>query len=301
MKKPNLFIVGHQKSGTSALYKFLKQHPDIFMSYIKEPFYFAEDLLEEKKQVMKLPYYTTKKGYMDLFRKWKNEKIAGEASTVYLYSKVAAKKIHDFNPDAKIIMMLREPVSYLYSLHMQGMISNGEDQDFETALKLEDDRRKGKNLPNKYAYRSYFYYSDWCKYSEHVQRYLKLFPKKNIKIIIFEDFKKDNIKIAKEVFRFLGVDDSFTPKVGVVNPSKKVRFPRLKFFLENSFNTVKRFLPQKFHRLLAKSAGKILFKKQERVPLNAELKKQLMRKYKPEVARLSKLLNIDLEEKWGYK
>jgi len=300
MKKANFFMIGNQKSGTTAMYEFLKQHPDIFMTYIKEPFYFSTDLLKEQKEKEgKLPYYMSKKGYEELFDDWKSEKIGGEASATYLFSKDAAKNIYKYNPDAKILMILREPVSYLYSLHMQNTISNGEDQDFKTALALESNRTKGKDLPRLYTYKTYFYYSEWTKYTEHVQRYLKLFPKKNIKIIIFDDFKEDNKKVYNDVLEFLDLDQ-FTPKFKHHNVSKVVKYPKIKYFLEKNFDFAKKIMPKKIHGTLASTARKVLMKEQQREKLDPALRKELMKKYKPEVVKLSKLLKRDLVKFWKY-
>ena len=108
MKKPNLFIVGHPRSGTSSLHSYLSQHPDIFMTVIKEPNYFALDFRETSDRFHKKPLYfpyRTEEDYLRLYRKWEKEKIGGEASATNLCSKVSARQIHRFNLEAKIIMM----------------------------------------------------------------------------------------------------------------------------------------------------------------------------------------------------
>ena len=120
MKKPNLFIVGFPRSGTGFLNKHLGLHPDVFMSSPKEPNFFCSDFHNESDKFhgeKRCFPYRTKKDYLLLFSKDTSEKIVGEASTHYIFSKVAAKKICEFNPNAKIIICLRNPVDFLYSLH----------------------------------------------------------------------------------------------------------------------------------------------------------------------------------------
>ena len=118
--KPNLFIVGQPKSGTTALHQFLGQHPEIFMSSIKEPHFFCSDFhLESDRAYGKQRFFDfrNESAYLQIFAKAEGAEIAGESSTNYLYSQVAAEKIYNFNPDAKIIIILREPAKFLYSLH----------------------------------------------------------------------------------------------------------------------------------------------------------------------------------------
>ena len=302
LKKPNLFIIGNQKSGTTALYHFLRAHPDIFFPEIKEPFYFAQDLLKERKEKgMEIPHYSQKEGYEKLYKKAGNKEVIGDASTVYLFSEVAAENIYEFNKDAKIVLILREIVDYLSSLHAQNTISNGEDKDFETALNLEDSRRKGENLPKFYNYKSYFYYSEWTKYAEHIKRYLDLFPKENIKILFYEDFKNDNNGVVKEILDFLDINTSFVPEVREYNQTMNIKFQKLKFFVENNFSFVKTCMPYFIHNLLSKAFLKLVSGKKGKPKVDEELRKKLMKKYKCEVVKLGKLIDKDVVKKWGYE
>src|SRR3989304_4316577 len=148
-RKPNLFIVGAPKAGTTALHYFLKQHPDIFMSQMKELRFFSKDVQEHdeelyQKSTKRFPsLYTNRffklrseQDYLRHFKGRTTEKIAGESSPGYFHSKVAAKEIHKFNPDAKIIMIIREPIDRVYSQHSQRLWLGSETiEDFEKALK----------------------------------------------------------------------------------------------------------------------------------------------------------------------
>ena len=217
MVKPNLFIVGAPKSGTSALYRFLKQHPDIFMPKYKEPHFFSKDLQKESDifhGFLKHYPFRSEDQYLSLFSGAKDEKIIGDASTHALFSNVAAKEIYNFNPESKIIIMLREPIEYLYSLHSQLYKHLDENvDDFKKALQLEKFRKNGEGIPKTAEFPSKLHYSDWAKFDVQLSRYLKIFNKNKIKIIIFDDFKSDNLKICKEIFSFLGIDDSFIQEI----------------------------------------------------------------------------------------
>ena len=130
MLKPNLFIIGAPKCGTTSIYSFLKQHPEIYMPDFKEPHYFGSDL-NKKKGV----YIDTEEEYLSLFIESKNEIFIGEASTYYLYSNLAPMEIFKFNPDSKIIIALRNPIDLIYSLHSQYFFSGNENVlDFEALI-----------------------------------------------------------------------------------------------------------------------------------------------------------------------
>ena len=133
--KANLFIVGAQKTGTTTLHYQLSQHSQIQMSAVKEPGYFCTDLQRESDKFLgeRVGFpFREKKQYKKLFSEPHNFEYNGEASSLYLYSKTAAQEIRDYNPDAKIIVILRDPVEFLYSLHFQYVKEGVEDiEDFK--------------------------------------------------------------------------------------------------------------------------------------------------------------------------
>ena len=185
IQKPNFFIVGAAKSGTTALYEYLKKHPNIFMPK-KELYYFGKDFTFREA-------HTPLEYYMSFFEAIPpNAKQIGEASVWYLYSKTAAVEIKEFQPKAKIIIMLREPTEMLYSLHSQQLYSGNEDiEGFEMALQAEFARKKGQQLP-PYIGCPYeaLHYSEVPRYYEQVKRYIDVFGKENVHIILFNDFAK---------------------------------------------------------------------------------------------------------------
>ena len=138
MPRPDFFVVGAFKSGSTALYEQLRRHPQIFMPFHKEPLYFGDDLTRRYGRM-------TEADYLRLFKDAKPRQRVGEASTWYLYSTSAAREIKDFSPDAQILVVLRNPVDVMYAQHNQLIFNVIEDiPDFAEALAAEPDRRAGQ-------------------------------------------------------------------------------------------------------------------------------------------------------------
>mgnify|MGYP000609629627 CR=1 FL=1 len=143
IKKPNFFIVGAPKCGTTSLNYYLQQHPDIFMSNYNEPHYFGKDLNK-----LNNVHITNINKYMNLFSTVKDEIIIGEKSPYYLFSSLAPLEINKFNPNAKIVIMLRQPTAMIHSMHSQYYYSGNENErSFSKALVLENERKEGKFIP----------------------------------------------------------------------------------------------------------------------------------------------------------
>jgi hypothetical protein len=309
--KPNLFIVGQPKSGTTALHQFLGQHPEIYMSSIKEPHFFCSDFhLESDRAYGKQRFFDfrSESAYLQLFNKAKSKgkkvKIAGESSTNYLYSQVAAEKIYNFNPDAKIIIVLREPAKFLYSLHSHYVKFTEENEpDFLTALALEPQRKQEEALSLRVTSPSYLYYSQRVQYSQQVKRYCDRFKPEQIKVIIFEEFQSDNERIFREVLEFLGVKTNFTPEYAAVNVNKEVKFKAVNNLINNPVakSISKNLLSQEFNDFVRDNiVEKLLWHQAPKAKMPEEIKLQLMAQYQTEVAKISELLKIDLSDKWGY-
>ena len=219
MRRPNLFIVGAPKCGTTALYHYLRQHPDIYLAP-KEIHYFGSDLtFRVNKRSL------TVDQYLECFRGASNERILGDASVWYLYSKQAAKEIKHFSPDARIIIMLRNPSDMLYSNYSQNRWNGDEDiKSFQMALDAESDRKQGKRLPISTAPGPIetLYYTDTARFTEQVQRYLLEFGEDHVHIILYDEFAKDTEAVYRSVLKFLGVDKSFRVKISVVNSNKVI-------------------------------------------------------------------------------
>jgi len=277
------------------------------MSKIKEPEYFSKDM--ESFHFEKSKIRRTDENYIKFFKDCKHERIVGEASTNYLYSKVAAKEICQFNPSAKIIVMIREPVAFLRSYHsyrLRPLYEQENIRDFVKALASETERKLGKNIPKNCLNPSMLYYSERVKYSEQIRRYYNTFDKAQVKIIVYDDFKKDNAEVYKDVLRFVGIQEDFAPEFKIINPSATVRFKTLKVIREAErylkIRTIaKLVIPKKVFPLLKRLYDNTLLNFQAPPSLDPSVRTRLMGKYKKEVEEVSRLLNRDLVRLWGYE
>lgn len=224
---PDFFIAGAAKAGTTSVWEWLKHHPQIFLPksfHHKEPSFFCS----------KWGLHSGEK-YLDMFRGASDDQVVGEASTAYLTSPESPELIKQHVPDAKIIIMLRHPVDRAYSL-FNYMLNNGfEDvESFEAALQAEDEYRfdRARFNPPLGFYHNYLYFRSGL-YSEQLARYQKLFPSEQLLVLLLDDFKKDVHASMRKVYRFLGVDESFTTRYEVENQGGVPRVPRLQYLLRS--------------------------------------------------------------------
>ena len=312
----NTFIVGMPKAGTTSLHRYLSEHPNTCMAEDKEPHFFSRDLLEEGAQFHGFPKYTrypSFEEYHSLFEAREGARIVGESSVFYLFSKLAAQEIFEYNPHSKIIIMLREPVAFLYSLHSQGLYSGNETEtDFAHALALEEQRRNGENIPNTVHFPSRLYYREHLRIAEQIQRYIDRFPITQIKVILFEDFKTKTEDVVRDTLEFLELDSSIMPKLVNHNKNTKMRSQKLARIIQDPSHPVTSTAKKLFPKRLWKQ-GKVLLKKintdhSPRNSLDLELKVQLRSEVTPQVEALNELLHqhnfvsseINLLDVWGY-
>ena len=212
--KVDFFIVGGPKCGTTSLYEYLKSHPDIFLPDVKEPSFFAHDL----------PGYRDiddSNSYAALFEGAKPGQTTGEASVVYLYSKIAVQSIYEYNPLAKIIVMVRHPVNMFRSLHMQlGYTFNEDEMNPETAWHLQEKRKMGNCLPELCRDPKLIYYKEFCSLGSQINNLLTVFPDRQVLIMSVHELKKDPLAFYNKTLRFLGVDYDGRNEFPRVNSSK---------------------------------------------------------------------------------
>jgi hypothetical protein len=202
---PDFFIVGHAKSGTTALYEMLREHPQIYMPEGKEPWYFATEL-HDRPPPRPGGIPGTLEEYQALFAAAGPEQLIGEASPQYLWSRTAARGIADVQPAARIVAVLREPASFLRSLHLQFVESCVEtESDLRRALSLEEARREGWRIPRRSYWPQALLYSDHVRYVEQLRRYRALFPAQRMLVLIYDDFRADNEGVYRQVLRLLVV------------------------------------------------------------------------------------------------
>lgn len=293
MKKPNFFIVGAPKCGTHAMYTFLKAHPEIFMPERKEFQYFATDLVKGTQ------YELTEEKYLSYFQMAKDEKRLGEASTWYLYSKKAASNIKKFSPHAKIIIMLRHPIEMMYSYWLHNLYYGHENvPDFTRAVELEECRKSGKQIPaNLRIPVELLYYKEIAKFAEQVERYLKIFGRDNVRIILQEELKRNPYSCYRNVLEFLEVNPNFVPKFGTIYPRKKPRSLFLNNLLNHPpfvLNASKKFIPKPMRRKIGWVIRRLNTEVNPKDEIPRGFKSKLLKEFRGDIEKLMELTGIDL-------
>ena len=229
---PTFFIAGAPKSGTTSLYHYLGQHPEIYMSPIKEPNYFASEIRMERlseglrphaeQDALELRAYldgplrqkrfggvvTEWRDYLKLFRQAEGQKAIGEASVCYLWSESAATNIRRSITDARIILVLRNPVDMAFSMYLQTVKSGALRCTFREAIEMGLEQRGG-NIDLMHPF------LDLGLYYEQVQRFLATFPEGKVRVYWYEDYKSEPERMLADVFCFLEVDASFSPDMSM--------------------------------------------------------------------------------------
>ena len=287
MKKVDFFIVGAPKAGTTSLYHYLNEHPEIDMSSQKEPDFFSDISLQKQKLYYKKKRIDTFKKYYALFQ-GEDIRLRGEASVSYLFYEDVPQRIIKYNAHAKIIIMLRNPIERAFSHYLMdyrlGLIS----ESFETII-----QNQLKSSRYNLFYQQYILVSE---YAPQVKRYLAAFPKENIHFIYYEDFKEHTAAIVNNVFLFLGIDDSFKPflqkKYNIYSqPKNRI----IRYFY--SFFYLRQVLSFIFSRNLMNRIRRLLFSNGVKPELSESTRCDLKRYYASDVRYLSRLLNKDLT-KW---
>jgi Sulfotransferase domain len=294
--KPNFFIVGAPKCGTTALYEYLRTHPGIFMPEVKEPHYFATDLGT-------YPAIKTSDEYARIFAgSTERHQRVGEASVYYLRSAVAIPNIREFNPDARILGMFRNPVDMVHSLHSQLLYVSEENQpDFQTAWSLQERRARGLDLPPRSGGAFLLQYREVGGFGTQTQRLLSNFPREQVKLILFDDFAESPQRVYDEVMDFLGLSHDDRRSFPRINDNKRARSVWLRDFARKpppALRTAVRRLKQAVggegisavkRRIVAMNTVT-----ERREPLAPAFRAELVAEFRDEVALLSRLLNRDL-------
>jgi hypothetical protein len=301
---PDFYIAGAPRSGTTALYTYLRQHPAIFMPERKEPCFHCRDLdtgaLRDEGTFIRDPAE-----YAALFAAAGPDQVVGEACVWYLYSTVAADRIRAETPNARVIAMLRDPVEMIHSLHERRVLRGAEDlEDFEQALDAEADRRAGRRIPvNSWNIKAYQYRAVG-RYAEQVERYLTHLPADRVKVIIFDDFIRDTPAVYRDVLDFLGVDPDFRADFAVVNANARVGSRRLRDLVHHPqlLRTYRRLVPEPLRapfRAAAARVDEVNTRPARRPPMPPHVRARLREEYADEIARLSSLIGRDLTRLWA--
>jgi sulfotransferase family protein len=300
-RMPDFFIVGHHKSGTTALYEMLRSHPQIYMPDLKEPLFFARELhpgLQPED-----PQPDTLDEYLDLFAAAQPGQRTGEASPSYLRSRSAAARIAELAPDARIIAILREPASFLRSMHLELLKDHEEsEKDFGKAIARERRERDTKPV--------LWYSPERVRYTEQLRRYHDAFGADRVLVLIYDDFRSDNEATIRRVLRFLGVDESLPIARSEANRTVLVRSPRAYAYLRSLYlgrgpvarvlkPAIKALTSQRLrHHGIREVRHRVLYG--EPTEPDHELMLELRRSFKPQVQALGEYLDRDLVGLWGY-
>ena len=294
MMLPNFLIVGAAKAGTSSLYQYLKQHPDIFMPEIKETHFFSN---------VEHPLADSLPAYERLFAGHTTETAVGEASASYLSDPEAPYEIKRTLENVDIFILLRNPADRAFS-HWRYQVNRGrETLSFEQALMAEPERMSSeafrKSVPYKNAM-SYFYRTRGLYY-EQVRRYIEVFGRERVHVFLFEDFIAQPLVVCRSVFRILGVDPDFEPRIEVFNRQMTYRNRALHIVLNvfgpNWFTAVGAWLPTPLRIPLyqqARRLSRLNSRPAASERLDPALRQALMAGYKEDIARLETLLGCDL-------
>jgi hypothetical protein len=290
MTKPNFFIAGAPRCGTTALYKYLRGHPNVFLPSLKEPHFFAADMRERRS------FYTWTTGeYFALFHEVTDNHLAiGEASVFYLYSAKAFQEIYRFNHAAKIIVMLRNPVDLLASLHSQMIYSATERRiDFKKAWR-ENDLPDGRPCPTIETYRQA------GKLGACVERLYSIFPKHQVKIVLLEDFQNSPKKVYEKILRFLGVPSDHRNYFPKINKNKKIRIRALGRLTQRPprplwllYRLASNLTGGRFHEVV-KSVVRLNDVVVERKPVCPKLREEMVEVFSDDIETLSSAINKDL-------
>jgi hypothetical protein len=305
---PDFFIVGHAKSGTTALYEMLRRHPQIYMPDLKETRYFAREL-HPRSQAGKRKQPDTLEEYLALFAAAEPAQRTGEASPSYIRSDEAAARIARLRPDARIIAILREPTSFLRSLHLQLLRAHVETEtDLRRAIALEETRRREKEHSDGGVHQGLMY-SEHVRYVAQLQRLGAAFPSEQVLVLIYDDFRADNEETVRRVLQFLDVDATVPIEITEANPTESLRSPRIYRLVRSLYlgrgpaaraikSATKTVTPRRLrHQAIAVQRRA---QRGKPSPPDPALTLELRRRFKGEVVALSEYLDRDLVTLWGY-
>jgi hypothetical protein len=292
MTRPDFFIVGAFKAGTTSLYDYLRQHPQVFMPFHKEPMYFGADLDARYRRM-------SEDEYLQLFADARAGQRVGEASPWYLYSASAAREIKAFAPEAQAIVMLRNPLDVMYAQHSQLLFNQREDlADFGEALAAEPDRRAGRRIPAGALRREALFYRHSVRFAEQLVRYLDVFGRERVHVIVHDDLVGDTARVVRDAFAFLGVDPNASVDLHVRNPNRRARSGLVQRLIFRPPGPLRRVVPalRRFplvHRLRDRlvSANSV---PEARRAMDPELRRQLTAELAPAVEALGALIGRDL-------
>jgi Sulfotransferase family len=307
---PNFFIVGAPKTGTTSLYHYLRQHPQIYLSPVKEPCYFASEVRLESfsrefvsgarrkslrlRQFLEGPMTGIDPGgivanledYLSLFKNVDGETAIGEASVCYLWSPTAAANIRSRIPEAKIVIILRDPAERAFSQYLQYAATGLVGISFREHIE-----RSARNTRREF--RTLYPLLEYGLYYRQVKAYLELFPNANIQIYFYEEAWRDPPAFLRALFEFLEVDSGFTVDVSRRNLQRRAPRVLTSYYLFSKSGIGPR-LKALAPKAIRDRARPLLFKSHDSLRMDASDRRYLCDYYRDDVRNLSSLLDRDL-------
>jgi hypothetical protein len=292
---PDFFVYGAPKCGTTALFAYLSEHPLVFAPAIKEPRFFAHDLGEFRE-------VQDANEYARLFEAERGaDVLTCDGTPWYLFSRVAANEIKRANPEARIIVVLRNPIEMLHSLYSQYLISFKEDApDLESAWRLQESRAAGENLPAYAPAPVLLQYGEVARFGSQVERLLGIFPRDQVHITFHEDLVADARRFYLGVLRFLGLPDDGRTDFPVLNERRQYRNVGIAKLISNPDSAVMRVTTYVKRTFGLSQTGILagLYRANEvpavRAPLRPEFRRELSKYFRPDVALLEELTQRNL-------
>lgn len=291
---PNFLIIGAGRSGTTSLYHYLREHPDIYMSPVKEANFFMVTEGEKPRWGDKLiPHLPScMEDYQALFRGVSNEKAIGEASPTYLSFPGTAERIRHCIPSSKLIAILRHPADRAYS-HYLFFVRMGYERimDFPEALQAEETRIRENWYPS-------WFYKQGGYYHAQLKHYFDVFPRHQIQVHLFDDLQNNKAGMLRDIYRFLDVDDSFVPNLlKKHNVGKVPKYRTLHSLLTRTYRLrtrVKPCIPSGVHQSLVASFVNLTMVSSP--PLPPEVRRELAQDYREDILQLQDLIDRDLSD-----
>lgn len=297
--KPNLFLIGVLRSATTAMNRYLGAHPEVFMA-TKELHYFGADLADCPDG----PEHGSRLGleaYLAHFADSGAARYRGDASVGYVYSTTAAREIHDFCPEARIVVSFRNPVDVTYSLYSLLRFQGLEPSDDFLGAVL--DETHGRRALTATEFRWCYTYRSLCHYAEQLERYLEVFGRERVHVVVYEDLARDSTAEYRRLLGFLGIDADVDTELPVFFSNRRLRSRRLQELLfhppapvRGAVRTLVR--RQGTRRRLAARLAERNVEVAPRAPLAPDVRRQLDEVFRDDVERLGHLLDRDLCRLW---
>ncbi len=302
MTLPNFMIIGSAKCGTTSLYSYLSQHPQVFMTTPKEPTFFGNEGPEvlyngpyDEHRAYHSKTVTDLKTYTGLYDNVKDEKAIGEASIFYLYLPKAAEQIQKHVPKTTMFAVLRNPADRAFSAYLHTVRQGREKRSFEDALQQEPERIRQNWNP-------LWHFKAMGFYAAQVKRYYDMFGRDQVRIYLFEDLQKSPLPLIKEIFKILEVDPSFVPDTTKrFKESYVPKVPAVERFLNKTkykATLSEAYLPgpiawrMKYVRSFLDRTADLNRSQPPRMP--SAIRMALLDEYRDDILRLSDLLGRDL-------